>query len=81
MARHQAHPVTGPVVEWARRWLGISQLEAENRRLTLEVRSLRLDLEQMHRNVNAAEKVAARAQAAGDPDSLGRIFAVLRRGR
>jgi hypothetical protein len=73
--------MTGPVVEWARRWLGVSQLEAENRRLTLEVRSLRLDLEQMHRNVNAAEKVAARAQAAGDPDSLGRIFAVLRRGR
>lgn len=73
--------MTGPAVEWARRWLGISQLEAENRRLTLEVRTLRLDLEQIHRNVTAAEKVAQRAKASGDPDALGRIFAVLRRGR
>jgi len=73
--------MTGPVVEWARRWLGVSQLEAENRRLTLEVRTLRLDLEQLHRNVTAAEKVAQRAEASGDPDALGRIFAVLRRGR
>ena len=71
----------GPVVEWARRWLGISQLQAENRRLTAEVRSLRLDLEQVQRNLNAAEKVAARAQASNDPDALGRVFAVLRRGR
>ena len=73
--------MTGPVVEWARRWLGVSQLQAENRRLTAEGRSLRLDLEQMHRNVTAAEKVAQRAEASGDPDALGRIFAVLRRGR
>jgi len=73
--------MTGPAVEWARRWLGVSQLEAENRRLTLEVRSLRLDLEQMHRNVSAAEKVAQRAHATGDTDALGRIFAALRRGR
>ncbi len=73
--------MTGPVVEWARRWLGISQLQAENRRLTAEVRTLRLDLEQLHRNVTAAEKVAQRAEASGDPDALGRIFAVLRRGR
>ena len=71
----------GPVVEWARRWLGITQLVAENRRLTAEVRSLRLDLEQVQRNVAVAEKVAARAQATGDPDALGRVFAVLRRGR
>ena len=61
----------GPVVEWARRWLGITQLVAENRRLTAEVQ----------RNVAVAEKVAARAQATGDPDALGRVFAVLRRGR
>ncbi len=73
--------MTGPVVEWARRWLGVSQLQAENRRLTAEVRTLRLDLEQLHRNVTAAEKVAQRAEASGDPDALGRIFAVLRRGR
>jgi hypothetical protein len=73
--------MTGPVVEWARRWLGVSQLQAENRRLTAEVRTLRLDLEQLHRNVTVAEKVAQRAEASGDPDALGRIFAVLRRGR
>ena len=72
--------MTGPVVEWARRWLGVTQLEAENRRLTLEVRALRLSVEQLERNISAAEKVAARAQA-GDVDALSRIFAVLRRGR
>jgi len=73
--------MTGPVVEWARRWLGVSQLQAENRRLTAEVRTLRLDLEQLHRNVTAAEKVAVRAVYSGDADAVGRIFAVLRRGR
>ena len=72
--------MTGPVVEWARRWLGVTQLEAENRRLTLEVRALRLSVEQLERNISAAEKLAARAQA-GDVDALSRIFAVLRRGR
>ena len=71
--------MTGPVVEWARRWLGVPQLEAENRRLTLEVRALRLSVEQLERNISAAEKLAARAQA-GDVDALSRIFAVLRRG-
>ena len=73
-------PMTGPVVEWARRWLGVAQLEAENRRLTLEVRALRLSVEQLERNISAAEKIAVRAQA-GDVDALSRIFAVLRRGR
>ena len=72
--------MTGPVVEWARRWLGVTQLEAENRRLTLELRALRLGVEQLERNISAAEKLAARAQA-GDVDALSRIFAVLRRGR
>ena len=72
--------MTGPVVEWARRWLGVAQLEAENRRLTLEVRALRLCVEQLERNISAAEKLAARAQA-GDVDALSRIFAALRRGR
>ena len=72
--------MTGPVVEWARRWLGVAQLEAENRRLTLEVRALRLSVEQLERNISAAEKLAARAQA-GDVDALSRNFAVLRRGR
>lgn len=72
--------MTGPVVEWARRWLGVTQLEAENRRLTLEVRALRLSVEQLERNISAAERIAVRAQA-GDVDALSRIFAVLRRGR
>ena len=70
----------GPVVEWARRWLGVSQLQAENRRLTAEVRSLRLDLEQIHRNVAAAEKVAQRATYTTDGDTIARIVSILRRG-
>jgi cell division protein FtsB len=72
--------MTGPVVEWARRWLGITQLQAENRRLTAEVRTLRLDLEQLHRNVTAAEKVAQRATYTTDGDTIARIFSILRRG-
>ena len=70
--------MTGPVVEWARRWLGVAQLEAENRRLALEVRTLRLTVEQLERNIVAAEKVALRST---DGDSMARIIAVLRRGR
>jgi multidrug resistance efflux pump len=70
----------GPVVEWARRWLGVAQLEAENRLLRADLRRVELALEQLQANVAAAEKVAARAQA-GDVDALSRIFAVLRRGR
>ena len=70
----------GPVVEWVRRWLGITQLVAENRRLTAEVRNLRLDLEQLHRNLNAAEKVAQRATY-GDSDGLLKVMSILKRGR
>ena len=70
----------GPVVEWARRWLGVTQLQAENRLLRADLRRVELALEQLQANVSAAEKVAARAQA-GDVDALSRIFAVLRRGR
>ncbi len=72
--------MTGPVVEWARRWLGVTQLQAENRLLRADLRRVELALEQLQANVAAAEKVAVRAQA-GDPDALSRIFAVLRRGR
>ena len=71
----------GPVVEWVRRWLGITEVEQRLRLLTVELRRVEVALDQLQRNVDAAEKVAARAQATGDPDALGRIFAVLRRGR
>ena len=73
--------MTGPVVEWTRRWLGITEVEQRLRLVTAELRRVELALDQLQRNVAAAEKVAARAQASGDPDALGRIFAVLRRGR
>ena len=76
-----AGPMTGSVVEWARRWLGITEVEQRLRLVTAELRRVELALDQLQRNVAAAEKVAARAQASGDPDALGRIFAVLRRGR
>lgn len=72
--------MTGPVVEWARRWLGVTEVEQRLQRLTLELRRTELEVDQLRRNVAAAEKVAVRAQA-GDPDALSRIFAVLRRGR
>jgi outer membrane murein-binding lipoprotein Lpp len=70
--------MSGTVVQWARRWLGIEQLVAENRRLTAEVRSLRIELEQVRANIVAAQKAAHRAQASGD--GFGRVVAVLRRG-
>ena len=71
----------GPVVEWVRRWLGITEVEQRLRLLTVELRRVEVALDQLQRNVNEAERVAVRAQATGDPDALGRIFAVLRRGR
>ena len=71
----------GPVVEWVRRWLGITEVEQRLRLLTAELRRVEVALENLQRNVDAAEKVAARAQASGDPDALGRVLSVLRRGR
>ena len=70
----------GPAVEWVRRWLGVTELEGRLRLQAAELRRVELALDQLQRNVAAAEKVAARAQA-GDVDALSRIFAVLRRGR
>ena len=71
----------GPAVEWVRRWLGITQLEAENRRQSLEVRALRLTVEQMERNVAAAEKVAQRAAYGNGSDGLLTVLSILKRGR
>jgi hypothetical protein len=73
--------MTGPVVEWARRWLGITEVEERLQRLTLELRRTELALDQLQRNVAEAEKVAVRAVYSSDADAVGRIFAVLRRGR
>lgn len=67
----------GPVVEWARRWLGVSQLEAENRLLRADLRRVEVVLEQLQANIAAAERVAAY----GGSDALSRVVAVLRRGR
>jgi hypothetical protein len=69
--------MTGPVVEWARRWLGVSQAEARLRLLEEQLRRVQLDLEQMRLNVAAAERVAAQ----GGDDVVSRVLAVLRRGR
>ena len=69
--------MTGPVVEWARRWLGVTQLEAENRLLRADLRRVEIVVEQLQANIAAAEKLALRS----DDDVLGRVLAVLRRGR
>ena len=67
----------GPVVEWARRWLGVAQLEGRLRLLEVDHRRLTIEVEQLRANIAAAEKLALRS----DDDVLGRVLAVLRRGR
>lgn len=67
----------GPVVEWARRWLGVTQLEGRIRLLEVDHRRLVIEVEQLRANIAAAEKVALRA----DEDALSRVLGVLRRGR
>ena len=67
----------GPVVEWVRRWLGVAQLEGRLRLLEVDHRRLTIEVEQLRANIAAAEKLALRA----DDDVLGRVLAVLRRGR
>lgn len=67
----------GPVVEWARRWLGVTQLEGRLRLLEVDHRRLTIEVEQLRANIAAAEKLALRS----DDDVLGRVLAVLRRGR
>ena len=69
--------MTGPVVEWVRRWLGVTQLEGRLRLLEVDHRRLTVEVEQLRANIAAAEKLALRA----DDDVLGRVLAVLRRGR
>ena len=69
--------MTGPVVEWARRWLGVTQAEARLRLLEEQLRRAQVDIEQMRANVLAAERIA---QQGGD-DVVSRVLAVLRRGR
>jgi hypothetical protein len=67
----------GPVVEWVRRWLGVTQLEGRLRLLEVDHRRLTIEVEQLRANIAAAEKLALRS----DDDVLGRVLAVLRRGR
>ena len=67
----------GPVVEWVRRWLGVTEVEARLQRLTLDLRRTQVEVEQLRANIAAAEKLALRS----DDDVLGRVLAVLRRGR
>ena len=67
----------GPVIEWARRWLGVSQLEGRVRLLEADHRRVVIEVEQLRANIAAAERVAAY----GGSDALSRVLAVLRRGR
>ena len=67
----------GPVVEWVSRWLGVTQLEGRLRLLEVDHRRLTIEVEQLRANIAAAEKLALRS----DDDVLGRVLAVLRRGR
>lgn len=71
----------GPVVEWARRWLGVTEVEQRLQRLTLELRRVELALDQLQRNVAAAEKVAQRAVIGGESDGLLKVLSILKRGR
>lgn len=72
--------MTGSVVEWARRWLGITELEQRLRLVTAELRRVELALDQLQRNVAEAEKVAVRATYTTDGDTIARIVSILRRG-
>jgi hypothetical protein len=71
----------GPVVEWARGWLGVSQADARMRLLEERLRLVQLDLDQLRRNVAAAEKVAQRAVIGDESDGLLKVLSILKRGR
>ena len=71
----------GPVVEWVRGWLGVSQADARMRLLEERLRLVQLDLDQLRRNVAAAEKVAQRAVIGGESDGLLKVLSILKRGR
>ena len=67
----------GSVIEFVRRWLGVSQLEGRVRLLEADHRRLVIEVEQLRANIAAAEKVALRS----DELMLSRVLGVLRRGR
>jgi hypothetical protein len=71
----------GPVVEWVRSWLGVSQTDARIRLLEERLRLVQLDLDQLRRNVAAAEKVAQRAAYGNGSDGLLTVLSILKRGR
>jgi hypothetical protein len=71
----------GPVVEWVRSWLGVSQADARIRLLEERLRLVQLDLDQLRRNVAAAEKVAQRAAYGNGSDGLLTVLSILKRGR
>ena len=73
--------MTGPVVEFARRWLGVTELEGRLRLQAAELRRVELALDQLQRNVAAAEKVAQRAAIGGESDGLLKVLSILKRGR
>lgn len=68
------------VVEWARRWLGVTHLEGRIRLLEADHRRLVIEVEQLRANIAAAEKVAVRAPFSADGDALARVIGILRRG-
>ena len=71
----------GPAVEWVRSWLGDRQTDARIRLLEERLRLVQLDLDQLRRNVAAAEKVAQRAVIGGESDGLLKVLSILKRGR
>ena len=71
----------GPAVEWVRRWLGVTELDARLRLQAAELRRVELALDQLQRNVAAAEKVAQRAVIGGESDGLLKVLSILKRGR
>jgi hypothetical protein len=71
----------GPVVEFARRWLGVTELEGRLRLQAAELRRVELALDQLQRNVAAAEKVAQRAAYGNGSDGLLTVLSILKRGR
>ena len=69
------------VIEFVRRWLGITELEGRLRLQAAELRRVELALEQLQANVAAAEKVAQRAVIGGESDGLLKVLSILKRGR
>lgn len=76
-----AGALMGPAVEWVRRWLGVSQTDARIRLLEERLRLVQLDLDQLRRNVAAAEKFAQREAYGYRSDGLLTVLSILKRGR